>query len=344
MAITRKQVAQYAGVSESTVSYVINNGPRSISQATRQRVLDAIDALGYQPNAVAQSLRRKQTTIIGLIVPDTGNPFYGEVARVIENACDAFGYSVMVCNSGQSHSRIQRYLDQLIANQVAGIMYIPSGDPIPTTSTIARLHGLTIPAVVLDYVAETLPYISADQVEMGYLATRHLLDLGHRRIAYAARNVHNPDEPGRYTGYQRALLESGRPLDNELVIAVGEHPEDGVTAGRYFLDMDSPPTAVFAHNDMNALGIIRAVRERGLNVPDDLSVVGCDNISFAAYFDPPLTTVAFSIDDLGRQAVEQLISRIDSGGKRSQPFQQSLSARLIVRSSTAALSGYATEL
>jgi LacI family transcriptional regulator len=337
MAITRKQVAQYAGVSESTVSYVINNGPRSISAATRQRVLDAIKALGYQPNAVAQSLRRQQTTIIGLIVPDTANPFYGEIARVIENACDGFGYVVMVCNSGDSQTRTQRYLAQLVANRVAGIMYVPSGDHDPTTSTIALLSDLTIPTIVLDYVTDTLPYISGDQVEMGYIATRHLLDLGHRRIAYAARNVHNPDEPSRYTGYQRAIAENRLPLDPELVIAVGEHPEDGITAGRYFLDMAVPPTAVFAHNDMNAFGIIRAFRERGLNVPDDLSVVGCDNISFAAYFDPPLTTVAFSIEDLGRQAVEQLTSRIDSGDKQSQSFQQSLPARLIVRSSTAAI-------
>jgi LacI family transcriptional regulator len=132
---TRKAVARYAGVSESTVSYVVNNGPRPVSPETRQRVLDAIAVLGYQPNAVAQSLRRQHTTIIGLIVPDTANPFYGQVARVVENACDDFGYAVMVCNTGGSQARAGRYLEQLAANRVAGIICLPTGEDRTTAET-----------------------------------------------------------------------------------------------------------------------------------------------------------------------------------------------------------------
>lgn len=344
MSATRRQVAREAGVSESTVSYVINNGPRPVAEATRQRVLEVIERLGYQPNGVAQSLRRKQTTMIGLIVPDTANPYYGEIARVIENACDAVGYTVMMGNSGGSQIRVERYLEQLTMNRVAGMIYIPTGDHDPTEATLHSLSRLQIPCIVLDYPTPLLPCILADQPQMGYLATRHLIDLGHRRIGYVARNVDNITRLDRFAGYQAALTEAGIPFDRSLVMAVGELPEDGMLAGRYLLTLPEPVTAIFAHNDMNAIGVLRVARNLGWRVPEDLSLVGCDNISLSAFVDPPLTTIAHSIDDLGTQAVHRLIRLIrqdtpeDASANGQHPesaLPAPLPAWLIVRASTA---------
>jgi len=177
---------------------------------------------------------------------------------------------------------------------------------------------------------------------MGYLATRHLIELGHRRIGYVARNVQDILHQSRYHGYQRALQEAEIASDPALVVSVGELPEDGVAAGHQLLGLAEPPTAVFAHNDMNAIGVIRAARDRGLFVPRDLSVVGCDNISLSAFIDPPLTTVAFDVEDLGERAVKQLIAQIENGSgnqkNRSEvaaPQQEILYSHLIVRDSTA---------
>jgi LacI family transcriptional regulator len=333
MSVTRKEVARHAGVSESTVSYVINNGPRPISEGTRRRVLAAIDELGYQPNAIAQSLRRQQTSVIGLVVPDTANPFYGEVARIIENVCDSYGYTVMVGNSGNSQRRVARYFEQLALNQVAGIVFMPTGDQGPTGEALALLCDRGMPAVVLDYPTELLPAIAVDQAEMGYLAVRHLLDLGHRRIGYVARDVHEPARPSRYTGYLRALDEAGVMPDPALVVAVGELPEDGVRAGQALLTRDDPPTAIFAHNDMNAIGVIHAARAGGRRVPGDLSVVGCDDIALAAFIDPPLTTVTFDHTALGTRAVERLIAQIEGNAPEQPP--EMLPAHLVVRESSA---------
>lgn len=342
MSVTRREVAEHAGVSESTVSYVINNGPRPVSEATRARVLVAIKELGYQPNAIAQSLRRQQTTVVGLIVPDTANPFYGEIARVIENTCELLGYAVMMGNSGGQHNRVRNYLEQLTLNRVAGIMYIPTGEEQTTSPALKLLVQTQIPSVVIDYFTEMLPCAAADQPQMGYLATRHLIELGHRRIGYVARNVQDILHQSRYHGYQRALQEAEIASDPALVVSVGELPEDGVAAGHQLLGLAEPPTAVFAHNDMNAIGVIRAARDRGLFVPRDLSVVGCDNISLSAFIDPPLTTVAFDVEDLGERAVKQLIAQIENGSgnqkNRSEvaaPQQEILYSHLIVRDSTA---------
>jgi len=334
MAVTRKDVARRAGVSESTVSYVINNGPRSVSESTRAKVLEVIKELGYQPNAIAQSLRRQQTSIVGLIVPDTANPFYGEVARVIESTCEQYGYSVMMGNYGGQHSRIRSYLEQLTLNRVAGIMFIPTGEAETTRLALELLVETSIPAVVIDYLAEQLPCAAVDQPEMGYMATQHLIQLGHRKIGYVSRNVKDTLHRSRVHGYQRALHEAKIDFDPALIVPVGELPQDGVAAGHQLLELDEPPTAIFAHNDMNAIGVIRAARDRGLVVPNDLSVVGCDNIPIGAFIDPPLTTVAFDVADLGARAVRQLLAQVDHGTEAHVPQQEMLSSQLIIRAST----------
>lgn len=336
MKVTRKQVARQAGVSESTVSYVVNNGPRSVSDATRQRVQQAIEELGYRPNALASSLRKQQTRIIGLVVPDTANPFYGQVARVVESAFDAVGYAVMLCNSGGSQSRTQRYLDQLVLNQVAGIMLMPTGDIEPTNEMLETLRGIDPPVILLDYGSEIFPSILADEVQIGYIATRHLIELGHRRIAHVARHTVNAHHKNRYRGYCVALAEAGLPLDEALITQVGEHPEDGVQAGRHLLGMDDRPTAVFAHNDMNAIGVIRAAYDLGLSLPDDLSVIGCDNIRFGAFMQPALTTIIFDIEEMGRLAVNALLAQLEAGAVAGAEALPVLQPRLLIRGSTAA--------
>lgn len=316
MNITRRQVAQYAGVSESTVSYVINNGPRSVSEETRQRVLNAIAELGYRPNIIAQNLRRQQSSTIGLIVPDTANPFYGEIARVVENACDTYGYTVMLGNSGSSPTREQWYVEQLILNQVAGIFFIPTGDQMTVPPVLTTLKAVEMPTILLDHPNDLFPFVTSNQLRIGYLATKHLLSLGHRRIGYIRRDGQDIPAFSRYTGYTQALAEHDLAIDPALLVRTSAHAKDGYAAAMQLLPLVDSPTAIFAHNDMNALGVLRAAQEYGLHVPHDLSVIGCDNIQMGEYFSPPLTTIAHPIDQLGLRAVERLIMMID-GKNRS---------------------------
>ncbi|GAB4518266.1 MAG: LacI family DNA-binding transcriptional regulator [Anaerolineae bacterium] len=334
MSVTRRQVAQFAGVSESTVSYVINNGPRSVSEETRQRVLHAIAELGYRPNVVAQNLRRQQSSTMGLIVPDTANPFYGEIARVVENACDTYGYTVMLGNSGGSPTREQWYVEQLILNQVAGIFFIPTGDQITTPPVFTTLKDVGMPTIVVDHPNDLFPFVTSNQVQIGYLATQHLLDLGHRRIAYIGRPAQDIPAFSRYTGYVRALEEHCLTPDPALLIRTGEHPEDGYAATMQLLGLEVRPTAIFAHNDMNALGVLRAAQEVGLSVPHDLSVIGSDNIHIGEYFTPPLTTIAHPIEQLAMTAVERLIDMIEAKGTLENHSTILLEPSLVVRSST----------
>ena len=331
MAVTRKQVAEYAGVSEATISYVVNDGPRPVAPATRQRVLEAIRELGYHPSDVARSLRRQRTSTIGLILPDTANPFYGEIARIIENFGYAEGYTVILCNSNLDGERERDYIDMLRAKRVEGLVIIPT-----SAEAVAPLKGSSIFTVVLEYPIEGAHCLVADDYQGGYVATEHLIRLGHQRIGILTRTGDTSSSALRVQGYRAALESAGMPVDETLIVETGAAIPQGEAAALRLLDLPNPPTAIFSHSDMIALGVYSAARRRELRIPDDLSVVGYDDIDEAAYFNPPLTTVMYPKQAMGEGAARLLI-RLMQSDSLPVPATTLLPIELVERASTAAV-------
>jgi DNA-binding LacI/PurR family transcriptional regulator len=332
MAVTSEDVAQLAGVSRATVSYVVNNGPRPVAHETRQRVLQAIQKLGYQPNAVARNLRMQRSSTLGLIVPDTHNPYFSEVARGIERIAFERGYTVFLCHSGSDLASEIKYIDMLHAQRVAGIIWIPgTADFTP----YQRLSGYGINTVIIDRLVpnDKVPAVTADNLRGGILATEHLIDLGHRRIGYISRPVDLSHSKGRFQGYQDALQQAGIAFDPDLVVKGGFVLEDGRQAVNHLLALPEPPTAVFAYNDIMAIGALRALHENGLRVPDDFSLVGFDDIAQASFTCPSLTTVYLPKYEMGQRGAELLIALIEKK-KPDARVLRPLDVELVVREST----------
>lgn len=329
--VTHKDVAERAGVSVATVSYVLNNGPRPVSAETRVKVEEAIAELGYYPNELARSLRLQQSSTIGLILPNVMNPVFGEIAREVENVCTQEGFLVLLCNSDRQHEREARFIHMLRAKQVDGVVITPHRDPLTLVKPLVQAR---IPIVVLEHDLPGVPCIALDELQGGRTATQHLIDLGHRRIALIKRSPTSALSTQRFVGYQQALAAAGIPYEPTLVVECAAGQGAGAQAMQQLLALHEPPTAVFTHNDVLAMGALHAIHSAGLMVPHDISVVGYDDITSAAYLSPPLTTVRSpkaamgvlagrTILQLVRQTIEQL------------PQTCILPVELIVRASTA---------
>jgi len=327
---TIREVAERAGVSTTTVSHVINNS-RYVSEATRTRVLNAMNALNYRPNVLARSLRSGKTQTLGLILPDSSNPFFAEVGREVEATAFQQGYSVILCNSEGNQDKEDFYVNVLCNKQVDGIIFVATGYPL---ESLCFLQGRKIPVLVVD---RNLPDFNVDAVLTdnllgGYQATRHLLELGHRRIACISGPLNGTPNAERVVGYRKALSEYGIEADPDLVQVGDYHPESGWRATAQFLSSSFPPTAIFACNDLMAMGAIRALNTAGLLVPHHVAVVGFDNIELSKYCSPPLTTVAQPIEKIGSLAASILIDRIDQ--RHDEPQRVLLPTELIVRESS----------
>ena len=335
---TQADVARLAGVSRATVSYVINNrtdGNVRISEETRRRVLDAVEELGYQPNRLARSLRRGHTHIIGMIVPDSTNPFFAEVARGVEDTSFEQGYSVILCNSDGNLDKEVFYTNVLAERRVDGILFVAAGI---STEQIRDLQARRMPVVVVD---REIPDVAVDSVltdnaRGGELATRYLMDLGHRCIGCIAGPSDVTPSAERVTGYRQALDESGIPVDEALIVKGDFQYESGYQAAHQLLAVDDPPTAIFACNDLMAVGAISAAVEVGRRVPADLSVIGFDDVGLASFANPPLTTVVQPKYEMGVIAATMLLERMHE--PEIPPRRRMLDTSLLVRRSTAPLS------
>jgi LacI family transcriptional regulator len=330
---TMRHVAECAGVSVTTVSHVINH-TRPVSEELREKVLAAMDELGYQPNRLARSLRRGETHTIGMIVPDNVNPFFAEIARGIEDAGSGEGYSVILCNSDGNLEKELFYHNVLTAKQVDGILFVAVG---ASTEVIRSLQKRRMPLVVID---REVPDVAVDSVlidnaEGGRQATRHLLDLGHRRIGCITGPSDLTPSAARVTGYRQALHEAGIAADEALVVRGDFMYESGHRAAHRLLAMDDPPTALFACNDLMAIGAISAAVSAGWQVPADLSVVGFDDVRLASFANPPLTTIAQPKYEIGVLAVTMLLERMQDYDM--PPRRRQLDTHLVVRRSTASV-------
>jgi LacI family transcriptional regulator len=329
---TIKDIAQRAGVSTATVSYVIS-GSRFVSPELRERVRAAIVELDYRPNAVARSLRQKKTRTIGLIVPDNSNPFFAEVAKGVEDAGYEAGVSVILCNSDGSFDREHRYLQTLRDKQVDGVIFMAT---TPATDHLASVVERRIPVVVF---YRRVPRLNVDTLVVdnlggGYLATRHLIELGHTEIACVAPASTNSPSALRVGGFRRAMTEAGLTIDEALIYRGDNRFAGGRDGVEHLLATGRPFTAVFAGNDVMAVGTLRTLRERGLDVPGDVSVVGFDGIALGDFVSPSLTTIVQPRYDAGQRAFRLLLERIEDGyaGPRRDI---ELEARLVVRESSA---------
>jgi len=327
---TIREVAESAGVSYATVSHVINN-TRVVTPETRARVLAAMSALDYRPNALARSLRQGKTNTIGLVLPDSANPFFAEISRSIEDEAFKKGYSVFLCNTELDTQRELFYVDVLSKKQVDGIIFVAAGDQPDSLDFLLRQN---MSVVMID---RDLPNIEVDAVLTdhrlgGFLATRHLIELGHQRIACIAGPSSITPSAERITGYRQALQEAGLPYDESLVVRGDYHAQSGMEITYSILAMTPRPTAIFALNDLMALGALRAAAEANYSVPRDLAVVGYDNLELARFTSPPLTTIAQPKKEIGTQAVNLLAARIAQ--KSRPPVRLVLPPELIVRRST----------
>ncbi len=329
--ITYKDVAEHAEVSVATVSYVLNNGPRPVSAATRAKVEKIIAQLGYYPNETARSLRLQQSSTIGIIIPNITNPVFAEIAYALEGVCTQEDFLVLLCNSERQHEREEHFVKMLRAKQVDGVVIIPHCEPM---ALIEPLRQARIPVVVLEHDLPGIHCIAIDDLRGGQIATQHLIDLGHRRIGLIRRQPNSALSTQRLLGYQQTLAAAGLPLDPQLVIECAAGQAAGAQAMQQLLALARPPTAVFTHNDVLAMGALHAIHQAGLSIPKDISLVGYDDIASAAYFSPPLTTVRSPKAEMGALAGRTLLQLVQQ--KSDLPAQTvTLPVELMIRASTA---------
>ncbi|MFC8501286.1 LacI family DNA-binding transcriptional regulator [Pedococcus sp. NPDC057267] len=330
MTVSIADVAQRAGVSRTTVSHVLS-GNRPVSAAAAERVRSAMAELRYVPSRAAQSLALGSTRTIGLLVPDISNGFFADLAKGVEATSIENGFNVLLCNTGWNLEREVFYLETLRSRAVDGVVYA-SGSP-PAASKLAELLS-GFPAVAVD---EALPGVSVTSVlsknrQGGRVAADHLLSLGHRGAAVVGVNTHLASNAQRLNGFQTQWRKAtGR---RALVVNGSFDEESGAHGARALLTKirSGEVTAIFATNDLGALGVISALRDAGINVPRDCSVVGFDDSLAARHANPPLTTVRQDAAGMGARAAEALVAQLS--GSAPDP-KTALPIQLIVRASTA---------
>jgi LacI family transcriptional regulator len=321
-------VARAAGVSIATVSKVINNTGR-ISDKTRKKVHKVMEELRYQPSIVASALTGKRMNTIGLLIKDLANPFFAEVARAVEDRGQELGFSVVMCSTDNDSDKEAGYIALLKQKKVDGII-VAAGFRNETMLRELIRENFPVALISQEIPELAIDSVSVDDYQGGYQVTDHLISLGHRHIAMIAEDGRSSF--GRIRGYRQALEDAGIPFDELRLIRCEASVEEGYRNGGYFLDSLKPLTAIFASNDLLAVGVMKAARERGIRIPDDLSVVGFDNTILAAFVDPPLTSVAQPIQDMGRQVVDCLVQRIEGEHKLKQRVV--LLPELVIRKST----------
>lgn len=330
--VTIKDVAREAGVSFKTVSRVINDDP-AVTDETRQRVWEAVETIGYRPNVVARGLRARRTHTIGFISDEIGTtPFAGKILHGAQDEAWRQRILLLSVNTDRDDDLKAAAVEELLDRRVDGLIYAtmyhrPAFPPAALRS---------VPAVMLDCFVEdrSLPSIVPDEVEAGYEATKHLLERGHRRVAFLNNNDPVPATLGRFEGYKKALGEYGITYDDGL-IQTGKVPELGLNAVAGLMQLPDPPTGIFCYNDQTAMAAYNALADLGLSIPDDVAVIGFDDMDvIAAALRPPLTTMQLPHYEMGKWAVDHLLGQIAEPAAYRQPIQAKLACPLILRDST----------
>lgn len=324
-----REVAKRAGVSVATVSRVLNNSDL-VSEETRERVLKAIKDLNYHPNLLGRNLRRLKTKMVLALMPNVSNPFYARVVKGIEDVAHKNGYNVMLCNTDSDPEREKAYLD-LLKNKLAdGVILMASVMGKDELTLLAENYPVVQCCEYIEGAGAS--YVSIDNFSAAYKAVKHLINLGHRRIALITCKNDFISTRQRETGYRKALEDANIEFDENL-IKYGDYSfKSGMRAARQLLSLEEKPTAIFAISDIMAIGAIKALKEEGFKAPEDVAVVGFDDISFASMYDPALTTVSQPKYDLGCIAMEVLLKHIE--GELEDPQRIFLEHELVIREST----------
>ncbi|MED1533632.1 catabolite control protein A [Bacillus altitudinis] len=303
--VTIYDVAREANVSMATVSRVVNGNP-NVKPTTRKKVLEAIDRLGYRPNAVARGLASKKTTTVGVIIPDISSIFYSELARGIEDIATMYKYNIILSNSDQNTDKELHLLNTMLGKQVDGIVFM--GGNI-TDVHVEEFKRSPVPIVLAASVEEQAqtPSVNINYEQAIYDSVQLLVEKGHKRIAFVSGPMSEPiNSMRKLAGYKRALEEAGIAFDEELV-AEGDYSYDsGIEALANLLEQSDKPTAVIAATDEMALGVIHGAQDRGVSIPEDLEVIGFDNTRLSLMVRPQLTTVVQPTYDIGAVAMRLL--------------------------------------
>jgi DNA-binding LacI/PurR family transcriptional regulator len=330
MKATIYDIAKEAGVSIATVSKVIN-GKGRISVETRSAVFAIMERLDFQPSVIASALTGKKTFTLGLLVPDVSNPFFAEIARAIEDQGHQLGYSVVMCNTDNKDEKIERYISLLLQKSVDGII-IATG--IEKKEILEQLLAKGLPIVL---IARELPFIAVDTVVVddyvgGCMAANHLLEMGHKEIAFLAESQKVSSSRERMRGFRQTMLDAGLLLNEQWLKVCDYKVEDGNSKTLELLQEDRRPTAIFACNDMLAVGALQAAREMKINVPSELSIISFDNTILSSVTNPPLTTIAQPMEQMGKLAVDLIVQNIKESNHQKQRIV--LRPELIIREST----------
>ncbi|MGV7091621.1 DNA-binding transcriptional regulator CytR [Siccibacter turicensis] len=331
---TMKDVAVKANVSTATVSRALMN-PEKVSQATRNRVEQAAIEVGYLPHALGRSVKRNESRTILVIVPDICDPFFSEIIRGIEVIAAAQGYLVLIGDCAHQNQQEKTFIDLIITKQIDGMLLL--GSRLPFDASKEEQRNLPPMVMANEFAPELeLPTVHIDNLTAAFNAVNHLHELGHRQIACIAGPEEMPLCHYRLQGYVQALRRSGIIVDPHYIARGDFTYEAGAKALEQLLSLPVPPTAVFCHSDVMALGALSQAKRLGLQVPRDLSIMGFDNISLSEFCDPPLTTVAQPRFDIGREAMLLLLDQLH--GQTVNSGSRLLDCELIVRGSTAAIS------
>lgn len=332
---TIKDVARHAGVAISTVSAVINRSA-PVSEKAIEKVTAAIAELGYVPHGAARSLRSGQSRLIGLVVPNIANPWCGAVAREVENTCLRAGYTSVVYSTGQDAERESQVLNMMRMQRVAGLIIIPTRSDAAHGSRL--VNQISVPTVLLDMFVDGLPYdvIKTDNVEAGRLATEHLLSLGHRRIGIVVGIPGLATSDDRFEGYRRAYRDRGFATEPDLTVVGAFDQETAHAATLGLLARKDRPTAIVSISNMMTVGTLFAIRELDLRVPEEVSVVGIDDLDFAPLLHPVPTVIETPIQPMTRAAIDLLLAQI-AGKAAPRGERMTYQPRLVVRESTRAL-------
>jgi len=329
MAATIREVAQAADVSQATAARALGNYGY-VSDDARTRVERAAKKLGYVPNSVAKALASGETLAVGLVVGDIENPFFAAAARGMTDQIGAHGHGVLLANSDEDLEREKIAVETLLARRVDGLVVVPSSEEPEQHLDVAAQAG---PLVLLDREVEGLGVdsVTADNVGGARAAAEHLIGHGHTRIGFVSDSLEISSSSLRLQGYREALEASGIDFDESLVSIGGPTAEDGYRASLELLERDQRPTALFTANNFMTLGAMHALRFLRLSVPDELALIGFDDLEWTTLVDPPVTVVSQPATEIGREAARLLIARLE--GDDGPPRRVRLDTELIIRRS-----------
>lgn len=330
--MTIKEIAEIANVSVATVSRVFNNKSKGVGDETRKRILDLIEQYNYQPSAVAKGLVTKKSNIIGLIIPDMTNPFYPRLAKGVEDEAHERGYHIILCDGNNSEEKEASYLDFLNEHYVTGIIYNNFNNI--SKKILNKILNSSLPFVSIDSKLEVpgCKSVYLDNQKAMYDLIQYLVDMGHKQIGFITGPADSYSTAERYKGYIKALEENKIVIDETLIVKGNYVLEEGYSAMEKLLERNVNITAVACCNDLMAIGAMEKLKNEGIKVPEDISLVGFDNIDMTRVVTPKLTTIAQPSYEMGKESARMIIDMIEGKSKENSDYKIFKSS-LIIRES-----------